>query len=85
MWSKERVLTCIEYLQCSACLWSVHCAHYKNRIKKCDAIGFLVKKKYEFIATEVERKIASVNDHFRKEHKKVVAAKKVVSSPKTPI
>lgn len=48
----------IEDLQCSACLWNVHCADCKNRNQKGDAIDFLAKK-FEVIATKVGRKIAS--------------------------
>jgi hypothetical protein len=44
VWSNERVLTFIENLQSSACLWDVHCADYKNRNKKGDAMDFLAKK-----------------------------------------
>jgi hypothetical protein len=43
MWLKERVLTFIENLQFSACIWAVHCAGYKNRNKKGDVIDFLAK------------------------------------------
>jgi hypothetical protein len=43
MWSNERVLTSIEDLQSSACLWDVHCTDYKNRNKKGDVIDFLEK------------------------------------------
>jgi hypothetical protein len=42
-WSKERVVTFIEDLQFSACLWGVHCADCKNRNKKGDASIFLQK------------------------------------------
>ena len=42
MWSNERVRTSIEDLQCSACLWNVHCADYKNRNKKGGAIDFFL-------------------------------------------
>jgi hypothetical protein len=44
MWSNERVLTFIEDLQPSACLWDAHCADNKNSNKKGDAIDFLTKK-----------------------------------------
>jgi hypothetical protein len=52
---KERVLTFIEDLESSTCLWDVHCAGYKNRNKKGDAIDFLVKR-YEISNIEVEKK-----------------------------
>jgi len=43
-------------LQCRACLWNVHCADYKNRNQKGDAIDFLAKK---INTTEVWRKVAT--------------------------
>ena len=57
--SNERARTFIEDLQCSACLWNVHYADYKNRNRKGDAIDFLAKK-CEVSTTEVGRKIATV-------------------------
>jgi hypothetical protein len=83
MWLNERVITFIEDLQSSACLWDVHCAKYKNRNKKGDAIDFLAKK-YEISHIEVEKKSANLKSQFRREHKKVVASKKTGSSPKKP-
>jgi hypothetical protein len=44
MWLNERVLAFIEDSQSSTCLWDVHCADYKSRNKKGDAIDFLKKK-----------------------------------------
>jgi hypothetical protein len=44
MWSNERVLTVIEDLQSNdACLWNVHCADYKNRNNKGNAIDFIAE------------------------------------------
>jgi hypothetical protein len=83
MWLNERVVTFIEHLQSSACLWDVHCANYKNHNKKSDVIDFLAKK-YEISNTEVEKKITNVKGQFRREHKTVVASKKTGSSPKKP-
>jgi hypothetical protein len=55
MWLDESVLTFIEDLESSACLWDVQCADYKNRNKKGDAIDFLVKK-YEIAISKLRKK-----------------------------
>ena len=41
--SNERVLTFVEDLQSSACLWNVHCGDYKNRNKIGNATDILAK------------------------------------------
>jgi hypothetical protein len=44
MWLNKRVLAFIGDLQSSGCIGGVHCAEYKNRNEKGDAIDFLAKK-----------------------------------------
>jgi hypothetical protein len=44
VWSKERVLAFTEDLQSNdVCLWNVHCADYKIRNKKGDAVDFIAE------------------------------------------
>lgn len=81
MWTTELTLKLIEDLQINDCLWDVTSVNYRNRDKRAKTICELAQK-YDVASSEIDKKIHTLKSQFRREHKKLVEARKSGASPK---